>query len=189
MKKIVLFFAVCFFALPSFTAPTEIYVAYQLKDGEKVKEIAERFHISIQKLVAYNKHWQTDGIKAGITIRVPTEHIKKVTLADAQGKESILYENKNSYIINENEPINENVAEIFPTEMEMLARNLFININEVNELIVKMKSTSLGNDIILVFSDGSSVSLGSPVDQLNILTSLKRNCFVAQNLNLAFNKK
>lgn len=189
MKKTILFIAICFIAFPSFTAPTEIYVAYQLKDGEKVKEIAERFQVSIQKLVAYNKQWQTDGIKAGITIRIPTEHIKKVTLADAQGKENILYENKNSYIINENEPINENIADIFPTELEMQARNLFININEVNELISKMKSTSLGNDIILVFSDGSSESLGNPVDQLNILTSLKRNCFVAQNLNLAFSKK
>ncbi len=189
MKKIVLFITSCLLLSFSYALPTEIYVAYQLKDGEKIKEIAERFHVSFHKLIAYNKLWQSEGIKPGITVHIPTEHIKKVTIANNRGGDHVLYENRNIYIIAENTPIDGNALDSSASELEMLARNLYINIENVNELIARMKTASLGNDIVLVFSDGSSVSLSSQVDQLNILTSLRRNCFVAQNLNLAFNKK
>lgn len=189
MKALLLFITSCLFVFHSSAAPTEIYVAYQLKDGEKIKEIAERFHVPFHKLVAYNKQWQTDGIKTGVMVRIPTEHIKRVTIANSQNKDNVLYENKNSYIIKDSIAIDENIIDMSAAELEMFAKNLYINIVDVNAMIAQMKSTSLGNDIILVFSDGTTAALSNPVDQQNILTSLKRNSFVSQNLNLAFNKK
>lgn len=51
MKKTILLFGFIICITTLFALPSEVYVAYQLKDGEKVKEIAERFHVPFSKLL------------------------------------------------------------------------------------------------------------------------------------------
>ncbi len=181
MKKTILLFGFIICITTLFALPSEVYVAYQLKDGEKVKEIAERFHVPFSKLVAYNKQWQTDGIKPGSTVRIPTEHIKKVVNIDNE----ILYENKNEFAdIDSLKKIQEqelNLAQDF----KMIPHKLYVNINVVNLQIVNLKSSRPVSDIEIVFSDGSSTMLTTTSDQLQLLTSLKRNSFVSNNMNLA----
>lgn len=180
MKKSILFILLIGH-LPNLEAlPSEVYVAYQLKDGEKVKEIAERFHVPFSKLVAYNKQWQTDGIKPGCLVRIPTEHIKKVVNID----NDILYENKNEFADSDSlRKIQEQDANL-AYDLQMIPRKLYVNINEVNLLLAKIKSAQPISDMEIVFSDGTSTQLTNTKDQLQLLTSLRRNSFVSNNMNL-----
>jgi LysM repeat protein len=185
MKKLILLFTICSAIHTLVALPSEVYVAYQLKDGEKVKEIAERFHVPFHKLVAYNKQWQTDGIKPGITVRIPTEHIKKVVNIDNE----ILYENKNSFSETDSlKTVTEQDINI-ARELQMISNKLYVNINVVNLLLTNLKSSRPVSDIEIIFSDGTSTTLSSAGDELNLLSSLRRNSFVSNNMNLAFDRK
>ncbi len=181
MKKSLLFFVLIGSISLIQALPSEVYVAYQLKDGEKVKEIAERFHVPFAKLIAYNKQWQTDGIKPGCTVRIPTEHIKKVVNIDNE----ILYENKNELAdIDSLKKIQEQEMGL-ALDFKMIPHKLYVNINVVNLQLVNLKSSRPVSDIEIIFSDGTSTMLTSTNDQMQLLTSLKRNSFVSYNMNLA----
>ena len=154
--------------------PSEMFLLHTLKQGERLKDVASYYHISVEKIVTANKELQNNGYQEGNEIKIPMNDIVSIEIIpDSQNSSGASKANLYTATINDS---NKKIEQIW------------INVAEIRRIAELDPNGSLGFHLELKFSDKEKSILENKKDALNITYCLQRMELSRRNINYAFNK-